>query len=45
MEWNEEQFKLSEELMDTVQEFPHDKVGITFTSNDYDREIGDPPKF
>jgi len=36
---NKEQFKVNEDLMDIVQDFPHDKVGITFNSNDYDREI------
>ena len=39
MEWNKEKFKVNEDLMDIVQEFPHNKVGITFNPNDYRKEI------
>jgi len=39
MEWNKDKFKVNEDLMDIVEEFPHDKVGITFNSDDYKKEI------
>ncbi len=32
MEWNKDKFKVNEYQMDIVQEFPHDKVGITLNS-------------